>query len=124
MTMIVTLIPAYSLALPQAADYIRILPEIVLSVFGIIVMVLDPLLEEAQSQKILGIIAFARHAGRTCGDLVHGAVSGPRLLEHGAGRRLQRLLSFPGDRHRRRRHPQFVTNTWRCSGFAPVNTTR
>src|SRR5690348_2984793 len=43
---------------PQAADYIRILPEIVLSVFGMIIMLLDPLLDERQSQKTLGVIAL------------------------------------------------------------------
>ncbi|MFZ0320036.1 MAG: NADH-quinone oxidoreductase subunit N, partial [Candidatus Sulfotelmatobacter sp.] len=53
------LIPAYSQALPQSADYIRILPEIVLSVFGIIVMLLEPLLDERTGQKVLGWIALA-----------------------------------------------------------------
>jgi NADH-quinone oxidoreductase subunit N len=45
--------------LPQNADYVRILPEIVLSVFGMIVMVLEPLLDEKTGQKILGLIALA-----------------------------------------------------------------
>jgi NADH-quinone oxidoreductase subunit N len=45
--------------LPQSTDYVRILPEIVLSVFGIVVMVLDPLVDEKQSQKMLGLIALA-----------------------------------------------------------------
>jgi NADH-quinone oxidoreductase subunit N len=44
--------------IPQAADYVRILPEIVLSVFGMIVMVLDPLMDERRSQRTLGIIAL------------------------------------------------------------------
>jgi NADH-quinone oxidoreductase subunit N len=44
--------------IPQAADYIRILPEIVLAVFGMIVMVLDPLMDERRSQKTLGAIAL------------------------------------------------------------------
>jgi NADH-quinone oxidoreductase subunit N len=43
--------------IPQAADYIRILPEIVLAIFGMIVMVLDPLMDERRSQKTLGAIA-------------------------------------------------------------------
>ena len=50
---------AYSRILPQAADYVRILPEIVLSIFGMIVMVLEPLLDEEKSQKVLGGIALA-----------------------------------------------------------------
>ena len=39
---------------PQVADYLRILPEIVLSVFGMAVMLLDPLLEERRRAKVLG----------------------------------------------------------------------
>ena len=45
-------------AIPQGVDYIRILPELVLSLFGIVVMVLDPLVDEEKSQKTLGLIAF------------------------------------------------------------------
>jgi len=44
--------------IPQAADYVRILPEIVLAIFGMIVMVLDPLMDERRSPKTLGIIAL------------------------------------------------------------------
>jgi NADH-quinone oxidoreductase subunit N len=44
--------------LPQRADYVRILPEIVLSIFGMIVMVLEPLLDEEKGQKVLGVIAL------------------------------------------------------------------
>ena len=43
---------------PQAVDYIRLLPEIVLSIFGMIVMVVDPLLDERRSQRTLGTIAL------------------------------------------------------------------
>lgn len=49
---------AYSQLLPQSADYIRILPEIVLSAFGMIVMLLEPLLDEETGQKVLGLIAL------------------------------------------------------------------
>lgn len=46
-------------AIPQAVDYLRILPELILSAFGILVMVLDPLVDEEKTQKTLGLIAFA-----------------------------------------------------------------
>jgi NADH-quinone oxidoreductase subunit N len=52
------LLQAIPQTIPQAADYIRILPELVLSIFGILVMVLDPLVDEEASQKLLGLIAF------------------------------------------------------------------
>ena len=45
-------------AVPQAADYIRILPELILSAFGILIMLLDPLVDEEKSQKTLGLIAL------------------------------------------------------------------
>jgi len=45
--------------IPQGIDYIRILPELILSAFGIVIMVLEPLVDEEKSQKTLGFIAFA-----------------------------------------------------------------
>src|SRR5579863_2161400 len=41
-----------------SADYLRILPELVLSVFGIAVMILDSLLPAGKSRKSLGIFSF------------------------------------------------------------------
>jgi NADH-quinone oxidoreductase subunit N len=43
--------------MPTAADYIRILPEIVLSVWGMIVMFIEALLPAGRSRKGLGIFA-------------------------------------------------------------------
>ncbi|MFI5110379.1 MAG: NADH-quinone oxidoreductase subunit N [Terriglobales bacterium] len=43
---------------PPADDYMRILPELVLSLFGMIVMFVDPLLDEERNQKPLGAIAL------------------------------------------------------------------
>src|ERR1700747_1502804 len=40
--------------LPVGGDYVRVLPEIVLSIFGMVIMVLDPLVDEEKSQRILG----------------------------------------------------------------------
>src|SRR5271157_433441 len=54
----IEIVPAFSQTLPQSADYVRVLPEIVLSVFGMIVMLLEPLLDEETGQKILGLIAL------------------------------------------------------------------
>jgi NADH-quinone oxidoreductase subunit N len=42
---------------PPPDHYIRILPELVLTLFGIIVMVVDPLLPRGKSRRPLGIIA-------------------------------------------------------------------
>jgi len=57
-TMTVNFVSVFSPMLPQSTDYVRILPEIVLSVFGMIVMLLEPLLDEETGQKILGLIAL------------------------------------------------------------------
>src|SRR6266849_3910019 len=51
--------PALLQTIPQGVDYIRILPELVLSAFGIAVMLLDPIVDEKASQKLLGLIALA-----------------------------------------------------------------
>jgi NADH-quinone oxidoreductase subunit N len=45
-------------SLPQGADYVRILPEIVLSLFGMAIMLLDPVMDERRSQRTLGGIAL------------------------------------------------------------------
>jgi NADH-quinone oxidoreductase subunit N len=44
--------------IPQCLDYVRILPEIILTVFGMIIMVLDPLLDDRSSRKTLGIVGL------------------------------------------------------------------
>jgi NADH-quinone oxidoreductase subunit N len=44
--------------IPQGVEYIRILPELVLTIFGMLIMVLDPLLDDRRSQKTLGAIAL------------------------------------------------------------------
>ena len=41
------------------ADYIRILPELVLTLFGMLVMLVEPLLPEHGSRRTLGVISFA-----------------------------------------------------------------
>jgi len=43
---------------PPSVDYIRILPELVLSIFGMLIMVLDPLIDEFKAAKTLGIVAL------------------------------------------------------------------
>lgn len=50
--------PLLAQATPQGVEYIRILPELVLSAFGILIMLLDPLVDEQKSQKALGLIGF------------------------------------------------------------------
>lgn len=44
---------------PGSSDYISILPEIVLSIFGILIMLFDPVMDERGSQRKLGGLALA-----------------------------------------------------------------
>ncbi len=53
-----THIAALLQTIPQNVDYVRILPEIVLSLFGIAIMMIDPLVDEEKSQKLLGGIGL------------------------------------------------------------------
>ena len=39
-------------------SYVRILPELILSVFGLLVMLIEPLLPERASHKSLGVFSF------------------------------------------------------------------
>ena len=82
------LLPALLQTIPQGVDYVRILPELVLSVFGIVVMVLDPLVDEEKSQKTAGLYrARAARSPDLLATWYHGAVAGAGLFEHGEGRR-------------------------------------
>jgi len=54
---------------PGGLDYIRILPELILSVFGMMVMVLEPAVDEKGSQKTLGAIALAGAVGAIAASL-------------------------------------------------------
>jgi NADH-quinone oxidoreductase subunit N len=56
-------------SLPQGADYARILPEIVLSVFGMIIMVMDPVVDQRRSQRTLGGIALVGALGSLAATL-------------------------------------------------------
>ena len=42
----------------QSADYIRLLPELVLIAFGVIVMIAEPLVDQHSNRKSLGVIAL------------------------------------------------------------------
>jgi NADH-quinone oxidoreductase subunit N len=44
---------------PDGVEYVRILPEIVLTLFGMAIMVIDPLLDPQRSRKTLGAIGLA-----------------------------------------------------------------
>lgn len=44
--------------IPSATEYLRILPELVLSVFGILVMLIEPLLAPDNDRKGLGVVAL------------------------------------------------------------------
>jgi NADH-quinone oxidoreductase subunit N len=45
-------------SVPQSADYVRILPELVLSIFGMVVMIMEPLIDERRNQQVLGTVAL------------------------------------------------------------------
>ena len=57
-------------------DYIRILPEIVLSVFGMIVMLADPLLPEYDSRKSMGFVAALGCLCALCATFYQAAFPG------------------------------------------------
>jgi len=62
--------------LPLAVEYIRILPEIVLSLFGMAIMVLDPLVDERTSQKSLGLLALTGAVAAVAATLYQSQYAG------------------------------------------------
>ena len=61
----------------QSADYIRILPEIVLTLFGMAIMIADPLLDERRGPKILGLIGLVGSLGAFLATLYQSRFPGP-----------------------------------------------
>jgi len=59
------------------ADYIRILPEIVLTLFGLIVMFVDPLLPENRNVKPLGIISLVGALSAVAASIYQMRYPGP-----------------------------------------------
>jgi len=61
---------------PTGSEYMRILPELILSLFGMIVMVVDPLLDEGTQPEAPRHDWTHRRAGSTCLHIRHGAIPG------------------------------------------------
>lgn len=64
-------------SVPQAAEYLRILPELVLSFFGIVIMLADSLLDERRSQKMLGNVALVGAVAAILSTLLQARSYGP-----------------------------------------------
>jgi len=63
-------------ALPQGVEYVRILPEILLSLFGMAIMLIDPLVDERASQRLLGYIALAGSVAAIAATLFQSQYAG------------------------------------------------
>ena len=59
------------------ADYIRILPELVLALFGTIIMFVDPLLAEQRRTRVLGGIALLGSLGAVAASILQLQYPGP-----------------------------------------------
>ena len=91
-----------------AVDYIRILPELVLSIFGIIVMMVDPLFPSKAPKKPLGIIALVGVLAGLAATVYQTGYYGSAFLQHDQRRYLQRLLPYRRAADRAGRHPDLV----------------
>jgi NADH-quinone oxidoreductase subunit N len=67
---------AETMQIPQFADYIRILPEIILSIFGMIIMLVDPLIDQKRGPKVLGTIALLGSLAALAGTLYQAQYPG------------------------------------------------
>lgn len=62
--------------IPSGVEYIRILPELVLSIFGIVLMLLDPILEERRSEKVMGAVALIGSLAAIAATVLQGQYPG------------------------------------------------
>ncbi len=91
-----------------AVDYIRILPELVLSIFGILVMMVDPLIPEQGSKKPLGLIALVGTIAGLAATAYQTGYYGSAFYNTIQRGYLQRLLSYRCLADRAGRHPDLV----------------
>jgi NADH-quinone oxidoreductase subunit N len=63
--------------IPQGVEYIRILPELVLAIFGMVIMLLDPLMDERRSQRTLGVVALLGSLAAIGATLYQSQFPGP-----------------------------------------------
>ena len=56
-----------------SSDYIRILPEIILTVFGTLVMMADPLLDDHNDRKALGLLSAVGVMGAIAATIFQSA---------------------------------------------------
>ena len=63
--------------IPQGVEYIRLLPELVLAIFGMLIMLLDPLMDEQRSQKTLGAVALLGSLAANGATLYQSQFPGP-----------------------------------------------
>lgn len=61
----------------SSADYIRILPELVLSIFGVIVMLVEAVLDQHNDRRSLGAIAFIGVLGSIAATIFQYGYQGP-----------------------------------------------
>ena len=84
--------------MPQAY---RILPELWLTVTGVLIMLIEPLMPPGMTRKPIGILALVGVLGALVSSIwALGLPAGNGLLRHGADRRLQRLLPRIDLQHR------------------------
>ncbi|MFB3812729.1 MAG: NADH-quinone oxidoreductase subunit N [Terriglobales bacterium] len=63
--------------IPPPTDYIRILPELLLTFFGILVMLLDPLLPEHNDRRSLGVLALVGTLASVVSSFFMSGYQGP-----------------------------------------------
>lgn len=61
---------------PAAVEYVRILPEIVLALFGMAIMLIDPLLDPEHSHPVLGGVALAGSLAAIAATLIQAQSPG------------------------------------------------
>ena len=110
---------------PTGVEYFRILPEIILTLAGMLIMFLEAMLTEATDQRrIFGPFSIAG-AGRCAGGVDRCIGDpGPGLPRHADRRWLRDVLPRPGDRRRPARRSSAPPSICAAKSQPAANTTR
>ncbi len=83
--------------MPTGTDYLRILPEIIMTVAGALIMLLEGLLGDNKKRN-LSALTFVAFAAALVSAVAANGNPGPVVFEHADRGRLRNVLPRAGDR--------------------------
>ena len=110
--------------MPTSAEYFRVLPEIILTLAGVLIMFLEAVLKDRSEGHLRAALDRSAWLAALVGAIVANGDPGPAFHEHADRRRLRHVLPRPGDRRRHARRAQLPPNICAARNPRAANSTR